>query len=123
MAERKKPYEQMLVEFNGLYNKYPATQVMSKLHINSTEFNSLLSDTLKANRENKTIKDSSRFEKAQYSENENDYGMVDRRKVMITKKGLFSFENSPLMEPYPTFISMAASEYKNMCNQNNIKYD
>lgn len=126
-GEIKVATKQKLKEFIKLYEDYPKHLVRHKLNLTELKFDMLLRQALRAKivsyKEMIELnqKDSLRpkFENSPFSENEDDYGTLTKKKF-FTNKGVISFDGNEPLEPKTNFLRSAIDWYKITMKQNNI---
>lgn len=112
--------DKQIFEFESLFEKYPANLIMNKMNINSIGYNRLLAASLIRRREYKDVSTPFYRTNFPYSKNEDDYGIQNDRRKIITKEGLFEFLNSPLI-PRWSYFSVIANRYKLMLKEINYE--
>lgn len=105
------------IEFERLFENYPTRIVIEKMNLTANDYNKLLANTFKRNRANVTPEINMAKTNFPYSRNEDDYGMLnDLNRAIITKHGVFTFENSPITHRGFSELQIEIKNYKQTLN-------
>jgi hypothetical protein len=125
-GEKKIPTKKKLKEFIKLYEDYPKNLVRSKLNLTELQFDKLLRRALKekiiSHKDLIDLKEkdslSVRFQNTPFSENEDDYGTLNKKRF-FTKEGVISFDGNKPIEPRTSLLKGVIEWYKEAMTANN----